>query len=215
MKMSPSIAALAKALVAATKELKNPGFDKVNPAFKSKYATLASVRDSVTPVLAKHGLTVSQGLCNSEHGVACETVLIHESGEWIASTFSVPVTKHDAQGTASASTYARRYSLMALCNVVGDDDDDGNAAAAAAPTPASAKSVAKSAWDEMSAAQQKKLAGIAADVIDLLAEEKAITANELIASCGLDTDEKAALWSQFDSKQRAALKAAAKVPVTA
>jgi hypothetical protein len=40
----------------------------------------------------------------------------------------MPATKPDAQGMGSAATYARRYALMAVAGVVGDDDDDGNAA---------------------------------------------------------------------------------------
>lgn len=216
MNRSDSIASLAKALVAAQKELKNPALDKSNPHFRSKFASLAGVRDTVTPILAKHGLTVLQLLCNDEHGVACETVLTHESGEFISSTFSVPVTKHDAQGVGSAATYARRYALMALCNVVGDEDDDGNAAAKAAPArPESAKSVAQVAWEALTPKRQNELADIAADVADLLAQDRAIQANETIQALGLDADDRAALWFCFDSKQRAALKAAAKAPVTA
>ena len=38
------------------------------------------------------------------------------------------MTKDDLQGYASASTYARRYHLMAVFSVTGSEDDDGNAA---------------------------------------------------------------------------------------
>jgi hypothetical protein len=35
------------------------------------------------------------------------------------------LSKNDAQGQGSAITYARRYALCAVLNLVADDDDDG------------------------------------------------------------------------------------------
>ena len=128
MNKSESIASIAAALAKAQAELKNPPFDSKNPHFKNNYASLASVRDTVTPVLAQHGIAVLQLLGKSDVGVSCETVLTHESGEWISSTIELPATKQDAQGYGSACTYARRYALMAIVNVVGDVDDDATEA---------------------------------------------------------------------------------------
>ena len=130
MNRSDTINELATALAAAQAELHNPAFDSANPHFKSKFASLAGVRDTITPTLTKHGLSVLQILGNDDNRVTCETVLMHKSGQWISGTFAIAPTKPDAQGTGSAATYARRYALMAIVNVVGDEDDDGNAAAA-------------------------------------------------------------------------------------
>jgi hypothetical protein len=49
------------------------------------------------------------------------------SGEWIESTWQIPVGKQDPQGLGSAISYARRYALASAIGVV-QDDDDGNAA---------------------------------------------------------------------------------------
>ena len=57
-----------------------------------------------------------------------ETVLAHESGEWISGELLLPLTKADAQGVGSAITYGRRYGLAAIVGIVADEDDDGNAA---------------------------------------------------------------------------------------
>jgi hypothetical protein len=130
MNKSESIIELAKALAKAQGEMKNPPFDSKNPHFRNSYASLASVRDTVTPVLAKHGLSVSQLLEASDRGVKCETILLHESGEWISSVLELPAAKQDAQSYGSAATYCRRYALQAICNVVGDADDDANTASA-------------------------------------------------------------------------------------
>ena len=121
--------AIAKALAAAQAEMTNPGFDSQNPHFRSRFASLASVRNAVVPVLARHGICLTQDVQTVDKGVACYTTLTHESGQ--SMTFGplvMPATKPDAQGFGSAATYARRYALMAVCAVVGDDDDDANAA---------------------------------------------------------------------------------------
>jgi len=128
---SEQINDLAAALAAAQAELRNPVFDSQNPHFKSKFASLAQVRDTITPTLAKHGLSVTQLATNDDQGrPSVETILLHKSGQWLSSTLAVPVAKADAHGAGSAITYARRYSLMAIVNVVGDEDDDGNSAVA-------------------------------------------------------------------------------------
>lgn len=128
MNKSDSIASLAAALAVAQSEMSNPVFDAVNPHFKNKYASLSAVRDAVTPVLSKHGLSVTQlfHACEKVGFVAIETVLIHSSGEWISSLLEMPSEKPNAQGYGSAATYAKRYGLMAITGVVGDDDDDAN-----------------------------------------------------------------------------------------
>ena len=60
MQKSESIAALAAALAKAQGEMENAGKNSVNPHFKSKYADLAEILNTVRPVLSKHGLAVTQ-----------------------------------------------------------------------------------------------------------------------------------------------------------
>lgn len=125
MEKSENINELATALAMAQAEMSNPVFDSKNPHFKSSYASLASVRNTVIPVLAKHGLSVIQDVKDVENGVTCVQMLMHKSGQWMqTSGLRVPVDKNNAHGYGSATTYARRFSLMALTCVVGDDDDD-------------------------------------------------------------------------------------------
>lgn len=120
---------IAKALANAQLEMQNPAFDSANPHFRNRFASLAAVRNAVVPVLAKHGIAMTQDLQTSERGVLCTTRLFHSSGQFLSfGPLEIPATKQDAQGYGSAATYARRYSLMAVAGVVGDDDDDANAA---------------------------------------------------------------------------------------
>ena len=120
---------LAAALAKAQADMKNPGFDSTNPHFRNKFASLASGRNAVIPTLAKYGLSGIQNLTTQDAMIACETILMHASGQSMRlGPLMLPATKTDAQGFGSAATYARRYSLMAVCGVVGDEDDDANAA---------------------------------------------------------------------------------------
>ncbi len=129
-----SNAELNKALAEAQAEMSNPVFDSVNPHFRNKYASLASVRNSVLPVLAKHGLSLTQKPVVATDKAGVVTKLRHSSGEELDfGALLLPLAKVDAQGIGSAITYSRRYSLMAIAGVVGDTDDDGNEAVKQAP----------------------------------------------------------------------------------
>lgn len=123
MQKSETIAALADALAKAQGEIENASKNAANPHFKSRYADLAEVLNTVRPVFAKHGLAVTQ-FPSFDGGVAhVETILTHSSGEWMSGIASAPVGKQDAQGVGSAVTYLRRYSLAAVAGVAQEDDD--------------------------------------------------------------------------------------------
>lgn len=126
MRTSENIDQLATALAAAQAEMKNAKLNKINPHFKSKYADLAEIRDTVTPALSKNGIAVVQGTDAAESGILVVTRLVHKSGQWIESRFPIAYDKPQTMG--SAYTYAKRYSLAAICNIAADEDDDANAA---------------------------------------------------------------------------------------
>jgi len=137
MNRSETIDQLAAALAAAQSEMSNPVFDALNPHYRSKYASLAAVRNAVIPVLSRHGIAVTQYLTRTERGVLCGVLLMHSSGQWIEfDPLEIPASKDDAQGYVSAATYAKRTVLQAVACVVGDDDDDANAAVGKPAAPA-------------------------------------------------------------------------------
>lgn len=127
MEHSESIINLAKALVSFQGKVKDPAKDKDNPFFKSKYVGLDSLLDAVRPVLSECGLGFIQSPSGNGQDISITTLLMHTSGEWLQSDpFTLRATKNDAQGTGSAVTYARRYSLSSILGVAWDDDDDAN-----------------------------------------------------------------------------------------
>ena len=97
-----------------------------NPFFKSKYASLANILDTIQKPLSDCGLAFAQ-LPDDD---ALTTLLIHsESGEWIEASYKMPVAKqNDPQAMGSAITYARRYALGAILGLNIDDDDDAEKA---------------------------------------------------------------------------------------
>ena len=133
MTRSETVGAIAAALAKAQAVMRNPAFDKQNSAYQGfRYASLAAHLDAIRNPLSMHGISVVQPTALAEAGkVHVTTMLLHTSGEWLASEISMPCG-NTAQAVGSALTYARRYSLAALVGIVGEDDDDGNAATQAA-----------------------------------------------------------------------------------
>ena len=128
MTRSESLDQLATALAKAQGQLEGAKKGSENPHFRSKYADLASVVDALRGPLSENGLAYLQLPydCDGDR-VGMTTLLLHTSGQWIASTFSLPVPKADVQGYGSALTYLRRYGLQSLVGLEAEDDD-GNAA---------------------------------------------------------------------------------------
>lgn len=128
MNRSDNIADLAAALAKAQATIEGAAKGKVNPAFKSKYADLSSVWDACREALTANGLSVVQAPGTMiDNRMSLTTMLLHSSGQFIEETLTIPLTKADAQGYGSATTYARRYALAAMVGV-SPEDDDGNAA---------------------------------------------------------------------------------------
>jgi ERF superfamily len=127
MELSNANAPLFAALAAAQAEVENAIKGNVNPHFKSRYADLAEVLNTVRPVFARHGLSILQSTAFDGVNVSVTTTLAHAEGGWVSSCASCVPARVDAQGIGAATTYLRRYSLAAMAGVA-QEDDDGNAA---------------------------------------------------------------------------------------
>ena len=124
---SESIGKIAAALAKALPAIDSAKKDASNPAFRSKYADLTSVVDAYKEQLAAVGIAVLQPPSSREGEAVVTTILMHESGEWIASELALKPVKSDPQGMGSAITYARRYGAQGMLGITAEDDD-GNAA---------------------------------------------------------------------------------------
>jgi hypothetical protein len=122
--------ALLKSLVEFNKQVKPIIKGANNPFFKSKYASLDTIQQTIREPLNANGLVVTQSNVLSEGQLLVETRVWHsESGESMGSIFPIIVNKQSAQDYGSAVSYAKRYSLSGLLNlIIEDEDDDGNKA---------------------------------------------------------------------------------------
>lgn len=132
---SESIKELAIALTKAQPKIKSALKDAANPFFKSKYADLSSIWHACREALNENDLTIVQTISADR---TLDTLLIHSSGEWIQGSCPLilnpkvnkqtgEVLEPGMQELGSAISYARRYSIAAICGVV-TEDDDANAA---------------------------------------------------------------------------------------
>lgn len=125
MNKSDSIAHLALALSKLQGEVTDAHKDK--SAYNYKYADLAGVLEIARPLCLKHELAVTQLCATNEGGVGVTTILMHSSGEWVESTFTMPIISvkgtNAAQSAGSVITYARRYALAAILGITQTDND--------------------------------------------------------------------------------------------
>ena len=131
MNKSDSIKELAIALNKAQAEF-SPAPEN-SQSNRNKYADLGSIIETVKPILAKHGLSMSQLVEGNGNEVGITNLLMHVSGEWLESYISMSIGdakgNSPAQAAGSIISYLRRYSLAAVLGVYSGDDTDGNAPA--------------------------------------------------------------------------------------
>lgn len=163
--MSPSIELLATAFAKAQKKLKAAPKDRENPYFKSSYATLASIIETIQEPFGENGLSFTQPSRTEGELVFVETMIMHTSGQFMSSEIGVRPVKNDPQALGSALSYLRRYSLQAMVGIASaEEDDDGNAATHQAPPPQRGATPAKEPIFNMNdQKQQEALAGALAD----------------------------------------------------
>lgn len=112
-------------VVAALGELADVVADETadTGTYRYKYATLAGIMRAVRPVLAAHGLAVSQLVSSTSETLTVGTTLVHRSGQTFPSgvlTMKLPPTP---QQLGSLISYLRRYQLVALLGLAVEDDD--------------------------------------------------------------------------------------------
>src|SRR5437016_6343321 len=133
---SESVAAIATALAKAQTELSNPEKAMVGTVHNNRsdspqsfrYASLSSGLDIIRKTLGGQQIAVAQttDIDRASGMVSLTTVLLHTSGEWIASDWPVCALSEISQPRrmGAALTYARRYALFTMVGIAGEDDLD-------------------------------------------------------------------------------------------
>ena len=133
MQKSESIVKIASALVKAQSKIGNP-IKNQSAANNGKkmydYANITGYIEETKPKLAECGITVMQFTRTKEDLLGIETILLHESGEFISEEFYINdkvkalYNGNPLQNMGSILTYLRRYAITAML-YMGADDDDG------------------------------------------------------------------------------------------
>ena len=177
-----------QAFIAAQKAFGPALKTSTNPHFRSRYADLSACVEAVIDSLNNNGIGLIQTTHECESGVTVETLLVHESGQTITSgRLHVPASKQDAQGYGSALTYARRYSLMAICGIA-PEDDDGNRAS----KPVEVRAVEVKA--EVKEPAKKSRIGKTVYDIRTLSEEQQAPAAEYLKQHSCEYSEALGVW---------------------
>jgi hypothetical protein len=150
------------------------------------------------------------GLCSVisfDKELATLRVIDTDNGGFI--TFTSPMADahlkgcHPIQNLGAVETYSRRYLYVTALEIVEHDALDATTGSEA---PKSAKPITKDVFDGLSAEEQEMVNSFAMNAVLMLNKDDVAGAVEYINSLELDADWKTALWSQFDSKQRSAIK---------
>lgn len=112
--------------------------DSVNPFFKSKYFDVNTVIDTIKPILNELGLVITQGFDHS-NGKNLIVTKVMDGRECLAVSEMIIPEQADVQKLGAAITYCRRYSLVSLLLLQGEEDDDGNTAVKPKSAPSATK----------------------------------------------------------------------------
>jgi len=97
---------------------------------QSRYALWEDVVGVITPILSRHGFSLSFRTGNDAAGVTVTGVLTHREGHSEQTSMTLPIdtsgSKNAVQSVGSSTSYGKRYTAAALLNLrTGEADDDG------------------------------------------------------------------------------------------
>jgi len=109
-------------LLEVQKKLLTFNKDWNNPHFKAKYLTLDNLLEKLLPICNELDLLVYHRMEDNQ-----VITIVKSDKEEIKSVFTI-IDFSNPQKIWSAITYAKRYNLWQIFNIVTDDDDDWNKA---------------------------------------------------------------------------------------
>lgn len=128
MEMSDKTSDLFTAFAKFQGELSNASKDKKGHGYN--YADLGMCINNAKEPLQLNGLAVTQLMGDSDKGVTLTTMLTHQSGQWLRSSFVMEKAilqggagKNPAQAMGASISYMRRYSYAAILGMAQEDDD--------------------------------------------------------------------------------------------
>lgn len=106
----------------------------VNDVVRSTYARYEDIMQVLSPLLGSHGFSLTFDTAKPDSGLTCYSgTLTHKAGHSRTATIYLPTdqsgSKNTVQALGSATSYAKRYLVQMLLNIVSrGQDDDGQSA---------------------------------------------------------------------------------------
>ena len=183
-----------------------------------KFRGIDDVYNSIAPLLAQHGLCILPRVLArscverlSKAGGALFYVTVEMEFDFVSAedaskhtvkTFGEAMDSGD-KATNKAMSAAYKYACLQTFSIPTESDNDADAHThEVAPVT---KSVPKSVWDTLTPDKQKELQSVVDTVRSLMETDMPLAIGCLHDVT--DADEKAGIWSRFDSKERAVIKA--------
>lgn len=137
MIFSESNQSISKALVSAWGSIETPKHNTIvtvktknGGTYEFSYTDLEGIFDALKGVYKENGIAVLQTpktfVQEGNLMLAVETMLLHESGEWVKSEPLSVVASNNMQDLGGQITYMKRYSLSAISGISTEKDDDAN-----------------------------------------------------------------------------------------
>ena len=202
MQKSESIAKIAPAFLKAQKEIGAATKGSVNPFFHSKYADLGSIMEACKEKLNENGISVLQPVGKDETGTYVETILLHESGEFISDkTPVVAKTENDPQAYGSGISYSRRYSLQSML-FIPSEDDDAEVAMSRNAQSTFPSGVSKGYSNEPTEQEKEKLNQYFTMIDKITKPNQAVEVEETIKTANLSGRERYILNGKLEAKKK-------------
>lgn len=137
MIFSESNKSISKALVTAWGSIETPKHNtnvtvktKTGGSYEFSYTDLEGIFDALKIVYKENGIAVLQTpktfFQDGNLVLSVETMLLHESGEWVKSEPLSVLASNNMQDLGGQITYMKRYSLSAISGISTEKDDDAN-----------------------------------------------------------------------------------------
>ena len=168
-----------------------------------QYFELGDFIPTVNKIFAELGLC---SMISFTKELATLQIIDFEHGGII--TFTSPMAEANLKGThpiqnlGAVETYSRRYLYVTAMEIVEHDALDSSQPLA----PVSAKPITVDVFQSMTPEDQEIIRDIGMEVISLLNKDDVAGAVQYLNEAELGADEKTALWSLLDSKQRSSIK---------
>lgn len=112
-----------------------PKVPRNGKSHNGSYSTLDDINKYISPILSRHGFSVSFNVTQTDKMVRVTANLKHEGGHSESTSLTLPYDDSGRKSTihqiGSSVSYGKRYTISALLNISTGDDDDGQAVAEA------------------------------------------------------------------------------------